>query len=122
MVAGGIFRTMVHRLTLLRSVRLLAAIVQIVVPGLVVSADAHIDHQRLVQPTHIEAAGHDCQSRGHPLDCAVCQFLRTAAVVRPSLELAPTAAPTEDVERSGAIIHPSGIIHPGLPRGPPLHS
>lgn len=108
--------------SLLRSLRFVALLIQLALPSLGVVADARLELESVAQPTHVESESHECDSRGHPPDCAVCHYLRSgilASTSRPLLipggvEAAPTAA-------SQVVVHAGQRFH--LPaRGPPQFS
>jgi hypothetical protein len=113
---------MQNRWTPLRTLRLIALLIQLALPSLGAVADAHLELESVAQPTHVESQSHDCDSRGHPPDCAICHYLRSGIVAsgsRPLLlpdgeapAIAAAAAPTP---RAGQRLH--------LPaRAPPLFS
>jgi hypothetical protein len=103
----------------LRTLRVLALLIQLALPALAGVADARLEAAAAAEATHVESADHDCHTRGHPADCAVCQFLRTIPLT--------AGAPVEPPATTVAILPPGNTLLPGgrspvlrpLPRGPP---
>jgi hypothetical protein len=113
---------MAYRTPLVRTLRLLALLIQLGLPSLGVVADARLELASVGEPMHVESEGHECHSRGHASDCALCQYLRGAPLAEPSREgplsvavaslIVPAEAPPA---RAGQRL--------ALPaRGPPLFS
>ena len=110
------------RSTLLRSLRLLALLLQLALPSLGVVADAHLEVASSDDRIHVESDTHPCEERGHPEHCAICQFLR-GAIVTPRTEAAVPVVASRALPPAAqdgrAAFRPS---LPTLPRGPPLFS
>ena len=103
----------------LRTLRFLALLIHLALPALAGVADARLEAVAAAEPTHVESADHDCHTRGHPADCAVCQFLRTipltaGAPVDPPATMVAMVPPADALLLGGR----SSVVRP-LPRGPP---
>jgi hypothetical protein len=107
------------RSSVLRALRLLALLIQIALPALAAVADARLEIDALTDETHIESQSHDCDSRHHPEDCALCQFLRSPVLAGASSGGHPLAAsPTAISARASSPARTLQRTLP-LPRGPP---
>jgi hypothetical protein len=103
----------------LRTLRFLALLIQLALPALAGVGDARLEAAAAAEPTHVESADHDCHYRGHPADCAVCQFLRAIPLV--------AGAPVDTPAATVAVVPSADALLPGgrssllrpLPRGPP---
>ena len=63
-----------------RVLRLLAALLQLVLPGAAAWADARLDAAGTRAAAHIESHSTATCVRVHPADCALCRFLGTPPV------------------------------------------
>lgn len=103
-----------------RTLRLLALLVQLSFPGLATLADARLEREAAAEPAHVESQSHDCDAERHPADCAICQVLR-GAVVAPELAREVDFAPAAEADRiTRDLPRVAQQAPPVLPRGPPL--
>jgi hypothetical protein len=107
------------RTLLLRSLRLVALLVQVALPSLGVVADARLELEALAQTTHVEAETHECDSRGHPPDCAICQYLRGAVLSAESRVFAFSGIVSSPLRHADYSPVPAGQRTLLRARGPP---
>ena len=110
---------MTARNALPRLIRLLALLVQVALPSLGVIADARLELEALAGTTHIEAESHECASRGHPSDCAICQYLRGPVRLEEAHEPVLAAVPSPPPATAQASPVRAGQRTLRLARGPP---
>lgn len=110
---------MLNGSALLRLARLLALLLQVAIPTLGVVADARLELDSLAQPLHVESESHECDSRGHPPDCAVCHYLRGVTVAHGTRAVVLIASISRSLPTSHAYPVTAGqrLIRPA--RGPP---
>jgi hypothetical protein len=114
---------MPQRSPALRACWLLAAVVQLLLPGAAAWADARVDTAGAHATAHIESHTTSSCARVHPPDCALCHFLtaplapRRPATLRVAGAGARVAPPAEPARllRTPARLHPQ-------PRAPPALS
>lgn len=104
---------------LTRTLRFAALLLQLLLVTVGGLADVRLELEAMEAQLHMESPDHECDERGHPEECALCQLLRAPLIVpesgSPALAV-ETAVPvvvagSERVQR----YHRS----PSLPRGPP---
>ena len=113
---------MLNRSPLLRSLRLLALLIQIALPSLGVVADARLELASVGQQTHVESERHECDARGHPPDCAICHYLRggiAAAGTRPIVPIPSGIADRPSTDAAAPHVGPR-LLLPA--RAPPRFS
>jgi hypothetical protein len=106
-----------------RAVWLLAAVLQLLLPGAAAWADARVDTASARATAHIESHTTSSCARVHPPDCALCHFLtaplapRRPATLRAAGAGARVAPPAEPARllRTPTPLHPQ-------PRAPPALS
>lgn len=106
----------------LRLLGLLLAALQLVLPGAATVAEAHLAGE-LERVAHVEEYATDCEYLDHPAQCAVCQFLRSAASAGASPPSPPAAAERRGTapETTGLACGSASAFFP-LPRSPPSRS
>ncbi len=102
---------------------LLAALLQLALPGVAAVADARLDAAGSHATAHVESHTSNSCARIHPPDCAVCHFLTAPALTaRPSaLRLAVDDGWRLRRADPAGLPHPLARPHPH-PRAPPLLS
>src|SRR5690349_2330960 len=102
---------------------LLAAALQLLLPGAAAWADARLDAAEAHAVAHVESHTTKSCARIHPPDCALCHFLTapalTGRVTLVRLPVAPSLAP--QAADPAATAHPLARPHP-QPRAPPVLS
>jgi hypothetical protein len=113
-----------RRLRLLRTLSLVLALLHLLVPPLVVVADARVEQEAARSGraiVHVESHGSPTCPRVHPTDCALCQVVATVA--------APPRASCPIPATTVALLAPlaarlgrpaSGQFTLALPRAPPI--
>lgn len=104
---------------LTRTLRFAALLIQLLLVTAGGLADVRLELEAMEAQLHMESPDHECDERGHPEECALCQLLR-APLVAPA-----NASPALAVEAALPVVvaaaHPAHRYHrsPSLPRGPP---
>ena len=107
----------------MRAFRLLAALLQLALPGAAAWADAELDAAGAHATAHFESHTTSACERIHPPDCALCHFLaapftaRRPAVLRIAITEARAPRPAAPVRFRGAVAR----LRPP-PRAPPALS
>jgi len=107
----------------MRAFRLLAALLQLALPGAAAWADAELDAAGAHATAHFESHTTSACARIHPPDCALCHFLaapftaRRPAALRIAITEARAPRPAAPVRFRGAVAR----LRPP-PRAPPALS
>jgi len=106
-----------------RSAWLLAAALQLALPGAAALADARLDAAWAHATAHVESHTTTSCARLHPPDCAVCHFLTAPALTgRPAaLRLGVADGAPPRLAGPADLPHPLARPHP-QPRAPPALS
>ena len=102
---------------------LLAALLQLALPGVAAVADARLDAAGSHATAHVESHTSNSCARIHPPDCAVCHFLTAPALTARAMLLRLDAAAREAPRPVGptGTAHALARPHP-QPRAPPALS
>jgi hypothetical protein len=103
-----------------RACWLLAAALQLLLPGATAWADARLDAAGAHATAHIESHSTSSCARVHPPDCALCHFLTTPLVPRrpTTLRLAAAGARVAPPAEPARLLRTLSRLHP-QPRAPP---
>ena len=114
-----------HRTAAWRSFATLWAILQFVLPGAALLADARLERDTVRSPgAHVESTTTSSCRPVHPDECALCQFLsRAAAAPSESPELPAIAQLVRPVSTSPVPHHATrDLADVGQPRAPPANA
>ncbi|OLB16743.1 MAG: hypothetical protein AUH12_06045 [Gemmatimonadetes bacterium 13_2_20CM_69_8] len=107
----------------MRAFRLLAALLQLALPGAAAWADAELDAAGAHAAAHVESHTTSACTRIHPPDCALCHFLAAPFTARRPAGLRVAVAEAR-AARSAAPVRFRGAVARLLPppRAPPALS
>jgi hypothetical protein len=110
-----------HRTAAWRAFATLWAILQFVLPGAALLADARLERDTVRSPgSHIESKTTSACRPVHPDECALCQFLSRAAAPSESPALPAIAQQVSPVSTSPVPRHVArDLADVGQPRAPP---
>ena len=110
-----------HRTAAWRTFATFWAILQIVLPGATLLADARLERDAARSPgAHIESTTTSACRPAHPDECALCQFLSRAAAPSESPALPAIAQQVRPVSTSPVPRHATrDLADVGQPRAPP---
>jgi hypothetical protein len=106
-----------------RACWLLAAALQLLLPGAAAWADARLDAAGAHATAHVESHSTSTCARVHPLDCALCHFLTAPLTLRrpATLRLTGVGTPVRYPAEPAALPCAVARAHP-QPRAPPALS
>jgi len=106
-----------------RGLWLVAAALQLLLPGAAAWADARLDAAGVGPRAHVESHTTDTCARLHPPDCALCHFLTAPLVPRRPTVLRLAAADSRAPTRTERAAPPETRARPHpQPRAPPALS
>ena len=102
---------------------LLAAALQLLLPGAAALADARLDAAGTHATAHIESHSSKSCARIHAPDCALCHFLSAPAVTARTVALRLNVADKRPLLGTGPTTQPRPLARPHpQPRAPPVLS
>jgi hypothetical protein len=106
-----------------RAAWVLAAALQLLLPGAAAWADARLDAAGAHATAHIESHSSKSCARIHAPDCALCHFLSAPAVTARTVALRLNVADTRPSLGTGSTTQPRPLARPHpQPRAPPVLS
>src|SRR2546426_9377296 len=114
---------MTRRSIAVRGLWLVAAALQLLLPGAAAWADARLDAAGTHATAHIESHTSKSCARIHAPDCALCHFLSAPAVTARTVALRLNVADTRPLLGTGPTTRPRPLARPHpQPRAPPVLS